>query len=83
MTICRVSNSDHNNNNIILDTYLCTLGLLGMREHVRLEISGLSKSLVAVVKRTDIWPVPSVDTDVGTEVEVQGEPLTTAFKCTL
>ena len=64
-------------------TYLCSLSLLGMREHVRLEIRRLSKSLVAVVKRTHIRPVTSVNTDVCTEVKIQGEPLTTAFKCAL
>ena len=64
-------------------TYLCSLGLLGMGEHVRLEISGLSKSFVAVVKRTDIWPITGVDTDVGAEVKIQRKALTTAFKCAL
>ena len=64
-------------------TYLCSLGLLGVGEHVGLEIRRLSKPLVAVVKRTDIWPITSVDTNVGTEVKVQGEPLATAFKCAL
>ena len=54
-----------------------------MREHVRLEICGLGKALVAVVERTDIRPVTGVDTDVSTEVKVQGEPLATAFKCAL
>ena len=48
-----------------------------------LEIRRLSKPLVAVVKRTDIRPITSVDTNVGTEVKVQGEPLATAFKCAL
>ena len=54
-----------------------------MGEHVRLQISGLSKPLVTVVKRTDIRPVTGVDTDVGAEVKIQGEPLATAFKSTL
>ena len=48
-----------------------------------LEIGGLSKSLVTAVKRTHVRPVSGVDTDVGPEVEVEREPLTTTFKCTL
>ena len=50
---------------------------------MRLQVSGLSKPFVAVVKRTDIRPVTGVDTDVGAEVKVQGESLTAAFKRTL
>lgn len=54
-----------------------------MGQHVRLQISRLSKPLIAVVKRTNIRPVAGVNTDVGAEVKVQGEPLATAFKRTL
>ena len=54
-----------------------------MREHVGLQISGLGESFVAVVKRTDVRPIASVDTDVCAEVKVQGESLTTTFKGTL
>ena len=64
-------------------THLCALGLLGMREHMGLQISGLGEPFVAIVKRTDIRSIAGVDTDVCAEIEVQGEPFTTTFKGTL
>ena len=48
-----------------------------------LQISGLGKPLVAIVKWTDVRSITGVDTDVCAEVEVQGEPLTTTFEGTL
>lgn len=48
-----------------------------------LEISRLSESLVAPIKRTHIGAVPCVDTNMCTKVEVQGEPLATPLKSTL
>ena len=59
------------------------LGLLGVREHVRLEVGGLGKALAAVVKGTDVWPVASMDPDVRAQVEVQREALATALKSAL
>ena len=47
---------------------------------MRLEVCGLSKAFVAVVKRAHIRPVTGVDTNVCAEVEIQREPLTTTLK---
>ena len=44
--------------------------LLSVREHVRLEVGGLGKSLVAAVKRAHIRPVSCVDADVSPQIEV-------------
>ena len=64
-------------------THLSTLGLLCMREHVRLQICRLGKTFVAVVKWADIRTIAGVDTDVHAEVKVKGESLTTTLKGTL
>ena len=60
-----------------------SFGLLGMGEHVRLEVGRLSKSLVTAIKRAHIRAVSGVDANVCTEVEVQGEPLPTTLKSAL
>lgn len=55
----------------------------GMCQYVRLQISGLGKLFVASVEWTDIWAVASVNPDMGSKIEVQGEPLPTSLKRTL
>lgn len=50
---------------------------------MRLEISGLSESFIAAIKGTDVGTIPCVNPDVSTKIEVEREPLTAAFKCTL
>ena len=57
--------------------------LLSMREHVRLEVCGLSKALVAAVKRTHIGTITSVDSNVSAEIEIKRKPFTTSLECTL
>ena len=47
---------------------------------MRLEVGGLREPLTAEVEGTVIGPVTRVYSYVGTEVEVEGEPLATPFK---
>jgi hypothetical protein len=42
-----------------------------MGQYVRLEVCRLGKLLIAAVKRTHIRPVPSMYTDVCSEVEIK------------
>lgn len=55
----------------------------GVCQYVRLQICGLGKLFVASVERTDVWAVTSVNPDMSTKIEVQGEPLPTSLKRTL
>ena len=43
----------------------------GMCEDVGLKVGRLGKLLIAAIKRTDIRPVSSVDSDVCAQVEIQ------------
>lgn len=54
-----------------------------MCQYVRLQICGLGKLFVASVEWTDIWAVTSVNPDMSTKIEVQGESLSTSLKRTL
>jgi len=57
--------------------------LFGVGQDVRLEVRRLSKLLAARVERTDVRPVPGVNADVSSQVEVQRETLSTTLECTL
>ena len=48
-----------------------------------LEIGRLGKAFAAIVKGADIRSVSCMDADVGTQIEVEGEPLATPLKCAL
>lgn len=54
-----------------------------MSENMWFEICWLCKLLVATIKWTNIRPITGVNSDMCSKVEVQGEPFTTSFKCTL
>ena len=54
--------------------------LLGVREDVRFEVSGLGELLVASVERTHVGSVARVDPDVSAQVKVQRESLAAAFE---
>ncbi len=76
MAVVLTTHSIHN-------AHRCSPDLLGVREHVRLEVSGLSKPLVAVIKRTHVGSVSSVNTNMGTKVKVQRETFPTTLKSAL
>lgn len=51
-----------------------------MGQYVGFEIGGLGKLFAAALERTDVRPVARVNPDVSSQVEVQREPLSTAFE---
>ena len=57
--------------------------LFSMRKNMRFEVCGLRKLLAAAVKWTDVRPVPRVDSDVGSEVKIEGKPFTAALESAL
>ena len=57
--------------------------LFSVREHVRFEVCGLCKTLVAAVERTHIWTITGVDSNVSTEIEIERKPFTTSLKSAL
>lgn len=57
--------------------------LLSMREHVRLKVCGLCKTLVTAVERTHIRSITGVDSNVSAKIEIKREPFTASLESAL
>jgi len=67
----------------LIHTYNLVSDSFGMRQHMWLEVSGLSKSFITSIKWTNVWSVTCVNPNVSTKVKIQWKSLPTTFKGTL
>ena len=54
--------------------------MFGVCEDVRLEVCRLCKFFVASIKWADIGPIPRVDSNMGSKVEIETEAFSAPFK---